>query len=126
MKLFFLSTLLFFCSPLNVQTQIPEVIFRKWHHSFEEDRKQIRHYRPEEYDFPLSRSREAIEFKKDGTYIEYRTGPDDRHIQHEGEWKAGHCGEIKIKLKKPKQEFSLMLVSASDTLLKLRPIEKKK
>ncbi len=54
-------------------TQLPNEIFQRWIHSFEEDKGEITVYRPEEYDFPLSRrGREGIEFRPDGVFIDSR------------------------------------------------------
>lgn len=46
--------------------ELPESIFRKWGHSFEEDSDGVTVYRPSDFSFPRARGRAGIEFKADG------------------------------------------------------------
>jgi hypothetical protein len=67
-------------------------IFGLWLHSQEEDTQTTTVYRPRGYLFPPSRGRSAVEFRPDGTYIEYSSGPDDRGQAIVGSWQdLGSC-----------------------------------
>ena len=58
--------------------------------SYEEDKDDnIKNYRPITFSFPESRARVGFEFKKDGKFIQYEIGPDDRPVEYEGIWIYG-------------------------------------
>jgi hypothetical protein len=65
-----------------------------WLHSQEEDRSDVRVYRPRDYAFPPARGRSAVEFRPDGTYVEYSDGPDDRGQSVVGEWRDTGDGRV--------------------------------
>jgi hypothetical protein len=67
-----------------------------WLHSQEEDRSDARVYRPRDYAFPPTRGRSAVEFRSDGTYVEYSDGPDDRGHAVVGEWRDPGGGRVQI------------------------------
>jgi hypothetical protein len=67
-----------------------------WLHSQEEDRNDARVYRPRDYAFPPTRGRSAVEFRADGTYVEYNSGPDDRGQAVVGEWHDRGDGRVQI------------------------------
>ncbi len=67
---------------------IPDQIFRRWVHSFEEDEQGGRMYRPVDYPFPPARGRAGIEFRPDGTFIEWAIGPTDAPRGIRGRWRA--------------------------------------
>ena len=57
----------------------PELFKHRWIHSFEEDSVQSQVYRPQSWDFPLSRRpREAFELRADGTAQLFIPGAEDR------------------------------------------------
>ena len=57
----------------------PELFKHRWIHSFEEDSVQSQVYRPQSWDFPLSRRpREAFELRADGTAQLFMPGAEDR------------------------------------------------
>jgi hypothetical protein len=67
-----------------------------WLHSQEEDESDARVYRPRDYAFPPTRGRSAVEFRSDGTYVEYDEGPDDRGQAVFGEWRDLGGGRVQI------------------------------
>ncbi|MFC7446639.1 hypothetical protein [Rhodococcus daqingensis] len=65
----------------------------RWGHSFEEDHDGIRVYRPAGFDFPRSRGRGGIEFRPDGSYVDWVVGRGDANEAHEGTWVSGAGNE---------------------------------
>jgi len=63
------------------------LLYQYWIHSHEEDTANEAVYRPESYDFPPARGRKAFELREDGTLVDYGSGPADRPIGREGQWK---------------------------------------
>jgi hypothetical protein len=72
-----------------------------WLHSQEEDRPDVRVYRPRDYPFPPTRGRSAVEFRPDGTYVEYGSGPDDRGQAVAGTWRDAGNGRVQISMTRP-------------------------
>jgi hypothetical protein len=71
-------------------------IFGLWLHSYEEDTETTTVYRTRGYAFPRSRGRRAVEFRPDGTYVEYGSGPDDRGQAVVGRWQDLGGGRVQI------------------------------
>ncbi|MFF0817919.1 hypothetical protein ACFYVR_22550 [Rhodococcus sp. NPDC003318] len=61
----------------------------RWRHSFEEDHDDVRVYRPAGFDFPRARGRGGIEFRPDGTFVDWAVGPADANEPREGTWATG-------------------------------------
>jgi len=83
-----------------------EYLFQKWWHNNENDKDDIQTFRPEGYNLPPSRGRTGIEFKKDGTFINYDIAPADGSLIESGQWetKNKNLTEIFIRYKKNKIE----------------------
>ncbi|MFC4055906.1 hypothetical protein ACFOY4_39985 [Actinomadura syzygii] len=65
----------------------PPDVTGAWIHAFEEDTEEAAVYRPADHPFrPARRPRRRIEFHADGTFAEYRPGPDDRPREVRGRW----------------------------------------
>jgi hypothetical protein len=75
---------------------LPNEIFRKWQHSFEEDADDVHVYRPVEYNFPRARGRAGIEFGPDGRFTEWTIGPADAQRGLPGQWRVEAPGRIRI------------------------------
>jgi hypothetical protein len=73
-----------------------EQLFRRWGHSFEEDHDDVAVYRPAEYDFPRARGRDGIEFRPDGSYIDWVVGPGDAREPRGGRWRTEGDGRIRV------------------------------
>ena len=103
-------------------TQLPNEIFQRWIHSFEEDKGEITVYRPEEYDFPLSRrGREGIEFRPDGVFIDWEIGPNDAFRGINGHWKMESSMRVRVSFEGNVREPRIMEILQIDAeVLKLR------
>jgi hypothetical protein len=89
-----------------------------WLHSQEEDRQGARVYRPRDYAFPPTRGRSAVEFRSDGTYIEYDGGPDDRGHAVVGGWHDLGGGRVQITMPSAVEPTSTrQVLSYSDGML---------
>jgi hypothetical protein len=76
--------------------QLPNDIFQRWGHSFEEDTGDITVYRPAEYEFPRARGRAGIEFKPDRTFIDWAIGPADASRGINGHWQMEGPGRVRV------------------------------
>ena len=97
-----------------------EVFRHRWVHSFEEDSGDGQVYRPQSWDFPLSRRpREAFELRADGTAELFLPGAADRPESAKTSWSEEE-GELIIHIpKKGGRGPSTLriLESAADKLL---------
>ena len=77
-----------------------DVFQKRWVHSFEEDSAQAQVYRPQSWDFPLSRRpREAFELRPDGTAQLFLPGASDRPEATDTSW-TEEAGELIIRAKR--------------------------
>ncbi|GAA1625938.1 hypothetical protein GCM10009744_12230 [Kribbella alba] len=58
----------------------------RWTHSFEEDHDGLRVYRRDDFAFPPARGRRGVEFRPDGTFIEWVIGRGDAPEAKTGRW----------------------------------------
>lgn len=49
----------------------------RWTHSFEEDHDGVSVYRHDDFAFPPARGRRGVEFRPDGSFVEWRIGRGD-------------------------------------------------
>lgn len=102
--------------------QLPNEIFRRWIHSFEEDKDETTVYRPDEYDFPPSRrGREGIEFRPDGVFVDWEIGPNDAFRGINGHWTTESAGSVRIFFEGNVREPRIMEILQIDAkVLKVR------
>lgn len=102
-------------------TELPEEIFRKWIHSFEEDQNGVIVYRPAEYDFPPARGRDGIEFRRDGVFIDWGVGRTDALRGVNGHWKVEAPGRVRISFEGNIQPPGIIeILQCDEKVLKLR------
>lgn len=98
----------------------PNVFRNRWVHSFEEDSADAQVYRPQSWDFPLSRRpREAFELRADGTARLFLPGAADRPEAADASWTEEE-GQLIIRAtrKSARGSSSLrILESTADKLL---------
>ena len=68
----------------------------RWSHSFEEDHDGITVYRPADHAFPRARGRAGIEFRPDGTYIDWAIGRGDANEARPGRWEPAEGGRVRM------------------------------
>ena len=140
MGLFILSIILSLPQPISASSQVeykasitpptilqvaaktlPSQIFRRWTHSYEEDRADILVYRPKNYPFPPARGREGLEFRKNGEFISYQIGPTDRSLAVPGRWSIQNTNKVKVQfLNKSVSSYTLTILECDEKILKVR------
>jgi hypothetical protein len=66
--------------------EVNPIFFQRWRHSREEDASGLVVYRPDDFPFPPTRFREAVEFGSDGSVTFFGLGADDRRVPIPGHW----------------------------------------
>ena len=101
--------------------QLPAAIFKHWVHSHEEDTKDIRVYRPDDYEFPPSRGRRGFEFREGGEFIYYGIAPVDGSLRSVGSWHVEGPGRVRIDLEGGGiDSFTLNIVSCDGATLRVK------
>jgi len=103
------------------KSDLPEEIYKHWIHSFEEDTKDVKVYRPEYYNFPRARGRGGFEIRKNGEFVQFGIGPTDRTAKVSGYWKLE--GEDKIGVYFEEEGYSsytIQIVSFSKDVLLIK------
>ncbi len=94
--------------------QLPNEIFKHWiysHHD-KDHRPSVSVFRPSDYNFPPSRGRRGFEIRRNGQFILYEIGPDDRPVKKVGEFRVEAPNRIKVYFDDKKESaFSLGIVS---------------
>lgn len=98
--------------------QLPSEIFKHWiysHQDNEDQRPSVSVFRPSDYKFPPSRGRRGFEIRRNGQFILYEIGPDDRPVKRVGEFKVEAPNKIKVYFEDKKESaFSLGIVSLEE------------
>jgi hypothetical protein len=97
--------------------QLPNEIFKHWIYSNQDKdhRPSVSVFRPSDYNFPPSRGRRGFEIRRNGEFILYEIGSDDRPVKKVGEFKVEGPNKIKIYFEgKQESAFSLGIVSIED------------
>ena len=97
----------------------PEFFRQRWIHSFEEDSPETQVYRPQSWDFPLSRRpRDAFELRADGTAQLFLPGAEDRPEAADASWTEEE-GQLLIRAVKKGAHSPLTLRIVESTADKL-------
>ncbi|MGB9940935.1 hypothetical protein [Methanosarcina sp.] len=102
--------------------ELPDEIFRKWMHSFEEDTNGIIVYRPAEYEFPLARGRDGIEFRPAGVFIDWEIGRTDTLRGINGRWKLEGPGHVHVSFEEEREPRILEILQCNSEILKVREL----
>lgn len=95
------------------------VPYGRWMHSYEEDHDGVQVYRPAGYDFPPARGRRGIEFRPDGTYVDWAIGRADANEARPGRWEPVGGGRVTVTAAGGSR--TLEVVRAEPGRLELRP-----
>jgi hypothetical protein len=96
-------------------TELPDEIFRKWLHSFEEDRDDIIAYRPTSFPFRPTRGRDGIEFRRDGEFIDWVIHPTDRGLlEVKGRWQMVGPRRVRISFERVGQRQRVLEIIRCD------------
>lgn len=61
----------------NIKQEFRVILGKHWIHSHEEDKGDVKVYRPSTFNFPISRGRDGFEIMQNGTFIVYGIGKAD-------------------------------------------------
>jgi hypothetical protein len=103
---------------------MPNELFQKWGHSFEEDTGDIVVYRPAHYDFPRARGRAGIEFRADGEFVDWTIGPGDAQQGVNGRWQVEAPGRMRISFAgaiRPPRVLEIVQCDANMLRVRQRP-----
>lgn len=119
--LFFFSIQLFGVPAMGCDNDLPKEIFKHWIHSYEEDTKGVKVFRPSHYNFPPARGRIGFEVKENGQFIQYRIGPTDRVVKVSGRWKAEGRDKILVYFEnKEIASFTINIISYTNDILRIK------
>lgn len=117
----FFSLLLFNVQTMGCDNDLPKEIFKYWIHSYEEDTKEAKVFRPSHYKFPPARGRFGFEMKKDGEFIQYGIGPTDRPSKVSGHWKAEGKDTIIVYLEnKDVPSYTINIISCTEDVFMVK------
>jgi hypothetical protein len=91
-----------------------ETLVRRWVHSHEEDTDTEMVFRPDDFEFPPSRGRVALELRKDGTALERGIGPTDVPEETEKGWALDESGNIVLLDKGTERVLRRLAVESAD------------
>jgi len=94
-------------------------IDRVWMRSHEEERGDVRVYRPDDYPFPPARGREGLSFHRDGQLDYLVPGRGDRPMAEPGTWQADPADPDRLTAQVAGQTIGLQVRSVSDDVLRL-------
>jgi hypothetical protein len=106
---------------------LPNCIFKRWIHSFEEDSGSTKVFRSSDFDLPLTRApRHGYEFRKDGEVFRLGSGASDENIAIKGRFRKE--GENKLVLyfndddddESAKQQLRIEILSCDENVLKIK------
>jgi hypothetical protein len=100
----------------------PAALFRRWFHSFEEDDGSSTVYRPEDFPFPRARGRAGLEFRPDGTLVDWQIGPGDAGRPVEGRWLLEGPGRLRLVFPSGGPDRMVELIAVEDDVLRLREV----
>lgn len=93
-------------------------ILGKWAHSHEDDSGDTRVYRPSDYPFPPARGRAGMEFRGDGSFVEYSVGRADAPESSPGRWRAFDDRRVRVDLGGRTRVFEI--VQCDGDILRIR------
>ncbi|GIM29980.1 hypothetical protein CPJCM30710_26460 [Clostridium polyendosporum] len=97
---------------------VPNELYQKWRHSFEEDKDDIMVFRPEPFNFPPSRGRSGMEFRHDGTFIKTNIGSADVNEVSKGQWQMKNSHNLQVSVDEDKQ--NLEIIECENNILKVK------
>jgi hypothetical protein len=103
-------------------TDLPEALFRRWVHVREEDNPGVLVYRPADRPLPPARGRDGIEFRPDGTFVDYLPGPADAPTGSPGRWRADEARRLQLTYPAGRGSAAFDIVTVDDDVLHLRPL----
>lgn len=101
--------------------QLDPIIFQKWLHSYEEDTKDLKVYRPSSFNFPRGWGRSGMKFDKNGEFILFDIAPNDAIVQVPGKWHQISGKKLEISFpSEDKEDFTIEIEEINSEILKIK------
>jgi hypothetical protein len=102
---------------------LPDCLFKRWIHSFEEDSGAIQVFRPSDFDLPLTRApRYCYEFRKNGQVNRIGSGPSDAMTENKGKFRKTGEKKIILFLEGLAKPTAIEILYCDDHILKIRDV----
>jgi hypothetical protein len=98
---------------------VPNLTDRVWLRSHEEEKGNLRVYRPENYPFPPARGREGVVFHADGRFDYLGPGRGDRPGKDTGTWRLDPSDSSRITANVADQAIEFRILEVTTELLRL-------
>jgi hypothetical protein len=101
--------------------QLDPIIFQKWLHSYEEDTKELKVYRPSSFNFPRGWGRTGIKLDENGGFILYDIAPNDAIVQITGKWHQITESNLGISFASgEKEDYTIEIKEINTEILKIK------
>lgn len=105
----------------SVPIELDPIIFQKWLHSYEEDTKDIKIYRPSSFNFPRGWGRSGMKIDKNGGFILFDIAPNDAIVQIPGKWHQISDGKLEISFPAgEKDDITIEIEELNTEILKVK------
>jgi hypothetical protein len=99
---------------------IPDNLFQRWVHSYEEDTEETQVFRPLSYEFPPSRGREGFDIRKDGSFTLLGPGRSDRGTAIAGHWVRSRDGIIVVTFEESYLNRKIRIIEVKPQILRIK------
>lgn len=99
---------------------LPDNLFQRWIHSFEEDTSETQVFRPVGYSFPPARGRDGFEIRRDGSFALLGPGRSDRSTAITGHWARTRDGSLEIRFEQSYLNRSMQILEVKPQLLRIK------
>jgi hypothetical protein len=99
---------------------LPENLFQRWIHSYEEDTSEAQVFRPSGYSFPPARGRVGFEIRADGSFILLGPGGNDRSTAVTGHWVRSQDWTLQVTFSDSHLNREIHILEVKPQILRIR------
>jgi hypothetical protein len=99
---------------------LPDNLFQRWVHSYEEDTPGSQVFRPPNYEFPPSRGREGFDIRKDGSFTLLGPGRSDRSVAIAGHWVRSSDGILVVTFEESSLNRRIQIIEVKTQILRIK------
>ena len=114
-----LLLLLFPSRAQPVLPKLPDALFKRWIHSYEEDSPGFRVFRPTTFEFPPARGRLGFEIRRDGTFSRFDFARGDGSKEELGTWKVTAADAFVTSFSQPELNEEMRILSCNAAELRV-------
>jgi hypothetical protein len=104
----------------SVGQRLPDNLFHRWVHSYEEDTENAEVFRPPSYEFPPSRGREGFDIRKDGSFTLLGPGRSDRSAAIAGHWVRSRDGILVVTFEEIYLNRRIQIIEVDSQVLRIK------